>query len=322
MHIYNNDSPDKIKVINSSMLVAPKMDQLLREVYKDENETRRELLPEQFKTLFRSQINQGQPLFEDYERDIKRWIESDNPCLVKFPGTVLYQRMLDTKGIATKFASLKTDKEIENFAKEYGLLGVLSGEKNFSIDYAITLFEPLSLWKNHIKNIRRLLKLYRALAAIKERTSLDIVGEIVTVKEENDFFMTFEWVPEDKNDNDLYIPFLFDHKVIKEKDFDNAIGVNLLTQYIQTGLKNTINIVASEIVPSMGSIIGYRIKEERSTDYLLAAIYYDLWKLISNDEVIHLCGYCGRPFKKSGRKKYCNDSCKTMAYQNRMKGDK
>ncbi|MCL6560227.1 MAG: hypothetical protein K6U74_15825, partial [Firmicutes bacterium] len=65
--------------------------------------------------------------------------------------------------------------------------------------------------------------------------------------------------------------------------------------------------------------IGYRIGEIRTTPYLLAAIYYDLWELITDNRPIITCGNCGLPIEKSGRRDYCNDACKQAAYRKRRK---
>ncbi|MDM5450876.1 hypothetical protein [Peribacillus simplex] len=65
---------------------------------------------------------------------------------------------------------------------------------------------------------------------------------------------------------------------------------------------------------------GFKITEERYSNYLLAAIYYDLWQTINDSKNVYLCENknCQLPFVKSGRKKYCNEACKQEAYRIRL----
>ncbi|MEH7373307.1 hypothetical protein V7156_28215, partial [Priestia megaterium] len=159
---------------------------------------------------------------------------------------------------------------------------------------------------------------YKMLKKKHKNQNIDIIGELLNYKEGNGVG-TFEWNKGGK------IPFYLKEEELSDEEFehlDEIAGAHILTLLVRERLKGAINVDFSDIIKCESSNIGFRIKEVYSTDYLLGAIYYDLWQLISNDVEVLFCKYCGRTFTKSGRKKYCNDSCKSMAYKQRKKGGK
>jgi hypothetical protein len=304
---------------NASVLNEMKLEPDLEPVLKGKYETdtvRGEMIASEFKKFYNMQVTKGRGASYNYDFFIDRLIEGDLPCIFFMPQSPLSVKK-DVKGVAVKFASLETNKDIIEFAKEYGLLGVL----NFSFqnaDYGLTVFEPLYWWKLYINHVKRLLKLYEILKKKHKNQSIDIIGELVNYKEGNGM-ITFEWI--EGGDFSFY----FEEEKLNDDEFENIdaiAGAYILTTSVKDVLRSAINVDFSDIIRSKDSEIGFRIKEVYSTDYLIGAIYYDLWNLISNDVEILFCQHCGRTFTKSGRKKYCNDSCKTMAYKERKKGEK
>lgn len=304
---------------NASVLNEMKLEPDLEPVLKGKYETdtvRGEMIASEFEKFYNMQVTKGRGASYNYDFFIDRLIEGDLPCIFFMPQSPLSVKK-DVKGVAVKFASLETNKDIIEFAKEYGLLGVL----NFSFqnaDYGLTVFEPLYWWKLYINHVKRLLKLYEILKKKHKNQSIDIIGELVNYKEGNGM-ITFEWI--EGGDFSFY----FEEEKLNDDEFENIdaiAGAYILTTSVKDVLRSAINVDFSDIIRSKDSEIGFRIKEVYSTDYLIGAIYYDLWNLISNDVEILFCQHCGRTFTKSGRKKYCNDSCKTMAYKERKKGEK
>lgn len=299
----------------NEMKLEPDLEPALKGKYERDT-VRGEMLASEFEKFYNVQVAKGRGTSYNYDFLIDKLIEGDLPCIFLMPQSPLPVKK-DVKGVAVKFASLETNKDIIEFAKEYGLLGVL----NFSyrnVDYGLTVFEPLYWWRLYINHVKRLLKLYEILKKKHKNQSIDIIGELVNYKEENGM-ITFEWI-EGGN-----FSFYFNEEKINDDELENIdaiAGAYILTTSVKDVLRSAINVDFSDIIRSKDSEIGFRIKEVYSTDYLIGAIYYDLWNLISNDVEIVFCQHCGRTFTKSGRKKYCNDSCKTMAYKERKKGEK
>ena len=106
-------------------------------------------------------------------------------------------------------------------------------------------------------------------------------------------------------------------------DIDNArldAASYVLASVISRGMAGGITIGKGEVHPSKKSPIGYAITEQRYTDYLLAAIFYDLWELITDSQPVEVCAnpdclLLFTPERKTG--KYCSDACKQAAYRER-----
>ncbi|CAI8825325.1 CGNR zinc finger domain-containing protein [Priestia megaterium] len=306
--------PEQIKLSNASILSEMNLESILSN--HERKGIRGELFNSEFKKFYGFQLSKGRGVIENYEFFIKQLIDGDIPCLFFLPQESLPVRK-DTKGIATRFASLKTDKDIINFAKEYGLLGVLAPSfKN--TDYGVTVFEPLYFWKFYIKEVKQILKLYKMLEKKHRNQDIDIIGELIDYKEnKEDGSAIFKW-----NDGGS-IPFSHDEEELDDyEDYDQVVGVNIFTTLVRNGLKNAINVDFSDVVEAKDSRMGFRIKEVYSTNYLLGAIYYDLWQLINEDVEIKFCDHCGRPFKKFGKKRFCGTSCRVMSWTEDQEGEK
>lgn len=82
---------------------------------------------------------------------------------------------VDTNRISYKFASLRSDKDMLDFAHEYGLLGLQSRSNmyiredhasylmNYAMDNSPTHVESLKEWRIHAEHVRKLIKLYKAI---------------------------------------------------------------------------------------------------------------------------------------------------------------
>ncbi|MEH6917284.1 hypothetical protein V7Y60_24720 [Priestia megaterium] len=299
--------PEQIKVSKASILSEMDLEAVLSND-RERKGIRGELFASKFKEFYGFQLSKGRGAIENYEFFIKQLIDGDVPCLFFLPQESLPVRK-DTKGIATKFASLKTDKDIVNFAKEYGLLGVLAPSYK-TTDYGVTVFEPLYFWKFYIKEVKKVLKLYKMLEKKHRNQDIEIIGELIEYKEnKEDSSSIFEWKDGGK------IPFFHDEEELDDyENYDQVVGVNIFTTLVRNGLRNAINVDFTNIVEAKDSRMGFRIKEVYSTNYLLGAIYYDLWQLINKDVEIKFCEHCGRPFKKFGKKRFCGTSCRVMSW--------
>ncbi|MEH6985811.1 hypothetical protein [Priestia megaterium] len=310
--------PEQIKMYNASVLnemnLVLDVESELKGKYP-KGTIREEMFTSEFTKFYHMQVNKGRGVIYNYDFFIDKLIEGNLPCLFFMPQSPLPVRK-DVKGIAIKFAALETNKDIIEFAKEYGLLGVLSFSYR-DADYGLTVFEPIYWWKHYINHVKRLLKLYNLLKKKHKNKSIDIIGELLNYKESNGVG-TLQWIEGGE------VPFYLKEEKLNDddlKDLDLVAGAYTLTVSIKDVLKSAINIDFSDVIKSKDSEIGFRIKEIHSTNYLIGAIYYDLWSLINNNVEVLFCEHCGRTFTKSGRKKYCSDSCKTMAYKRRKKGE-
>ncbi|MDI6709474.1 MAG: hypothetical protein QME76_02100 [Bacillota bacterium] len=223
-------------------------------------------------------------------------------------------------GLASIFTAIKTDRELDAFARRYGLLGVdmLDPKKfeelGFVTSWGHVLAEPVAVWRYHIENVRRLLKLYRAL---RDYNLKKIVFERQFLRIRQLGGLPKGWEPE------WQIFWAQDNSQMgfsqgAEPD-EHQAAVIVLMQQLQKNLHGGIQIEIERAVPSKDAVIGFRFVETRSTTYLLAAIYHDLLELISENRPVAVCANCGLPFAKQGRGKYCCNACKQAAYRLRLK---
>lgn len=223
-----------------------------------------------------------------------------------------YIKTPEVKGLATRFARLRTAEDVDRFAMEYGLLGIAEVPDSIydTPVYGKAWFEPLSIWQHHIENVRRLLLLYRALSRQKKGYDVEL-DELLRLRSLASAPGTYviQWY--DGKDTGIEI----------ERGEEANLAAVVLTVQLKQNLQGGINLSFSKIIPSKDAAVGFRIGEIRTTPFLLAAIYYDLWELITDSRPIITCGNCGLPIEKSGRRDYCNDACKQAAYRKRRKGE-
>ncbi len=241
--------------------------------------------------------------------------------------------------ISVEFARIETEDEILNFSKRYGLLGLGNATKfmhflddNRDIHYYIDAFsydgstaEPIKLWYWHIKHVKKILQLARALSKIQRGLNTEIEENLLYISDP-----PFPKMESPRPDLHYQYVYWYDHIYTNVSLFRTdysfrKVAMNVLINSITSMLRGAINLGVAGFVENKSSKYGFKIIEERSTSYLLAAIYYDLWQMIAKDEPIKTCNYikCGNPFRAVGRKKYCCDSCRVLDfnYQKKRKGE-
>ena len=255
--------------------------------------------------------------------------ESSMPCLIMVIQNKPSIKIIEIEDISVNFSNLEKESEILLFAKEYGLLGVLDFGWN---NYYHSSSETLITWHTYIEHIKRLLKLYKALKDKRDGKNIEVIGEFFDFKDSK--FMTIgkktknagvSWTKKYSiremdnqllvgiNDLDFPIPDL-PRSVEESHEYDGLIGSYILALLIKKGLDGAVKISFSEVYRSDKSAIGFSFNQTYSSSYLLGAIYQDLWRLITTDTPIRYCHYCHKPFPGKGKKTYCNNSCKQMAY--------
>ncbi|MEN6460820.1 MAG: hypothetical protein ABFC94_05540 [Syntrophomonas sp.] len=244
----------------------------------------------------------------EWRRNFYRYGIKSKAVIADLNRPFLDMKKSNYKGIALEFSRLNSMKKINDFAEKYGLLGITENDdiivpnnvrfyENESIKWGECWYEPLSIWKIHISRVQQLIHVYNKL-----RKGTEIKLEYSNLGD--NLLVTLPGVIS------LFTPIS-----TEEEPQAAALLIHGITQSLEAG----IDISFSSIMPVKNSAIGYRAIERKQTKYLLAAIYYDLWQMVSDEEPVYYCQNpdCGLPINKSGRNKYCNDACKTAAYEKR-----
>lgn len=218
----------------------------------------------------------------------------------------------EVRGLATRFAKIKNVDDIDRFTGEFGLLGLTASPES-TIDppsYGRALFEPIDCWLHHIEWVSRLLRLYWALVRRKKGYDEEINEEILRCRK--------SVLKKGIEGNDVFWFDGFQTWVRTKKDYvDDDLGAYVLARCIQRNLQGGIHVDFNKFVPAKDAVIGFRIVENKVTPYLLAAIYYDLWELITDNRPVFSCKKCGLPLERTGRREYCSDACRQAAYRKR-----
>jgi hypothetical protein len=255
----------------------------------------------------------------------------DVEVIKKYPVGVLAElkhgkkTIKDVVGIASRFARLKDLKDIHDFANTYGLLGVKEMPAAFGEPpvYGITWFEPLEIWTYHIHVVRHLLAVFTALYKRAKGGDSEIEGRLIETREEDKFMPYKGYWRDDKvitvswpGGHFPVIEFLPPH-VPEEEEAVLAFLANIISVNLEGGIFLGIGQIKKALTKT-----GFEVLERRTTPYLLAAIYYDLWRLITENKKMIFCAYrnCRLPIEKSGRSKYCNAACRQAEYRERKKG--
>jgi len=214
----------------------------------------------------------------------------------------------EVSGLAVSFSRLSSEADIAAFASQYGLLDLNLFHAHSSVEGSIIgkivgylpgkvidaegnrlRFEPLSLWEREIQNVRYLMHLYTWLrdgdTDVSKAPGLTLFDSV---------------------DNG---PF---------SDYQER-GAGWLAFSILRYMEGKIDVNFSGVLPDSKTSINFRIIETKTTTNLLAAICYDLWEMITRQEAIYVCEYCGLPIDKKKRQKFCNNSCKQADYRLRQK---
>lgn len=263
----------------------------------------------------------------------KVWLDCLGKNTGKFVSVVPRRKMEETfnpVGLAWEFSKLKNEREINGFANRYGLLGIstpgqeeinkiklqrdLYTDSSYFIDLPIgqSICEPIELWFFHIKQMRRLLKLYKALINIHkgEMDESELEDKLLTVKKPIGGSCQILWW--DGSWTGFTAP---EKEMEKEKGF-LELAQGLLALKVNSIGNQDIKMTPETIVTGKPPL-GFTIKEWKYTPHLIRAIYYDLWQLLSKNEPVHICENpnCKLPFKKVKRQKYCSNACKQETYR-------
>jgi hypothetical protein len=238
------------------------------------------------------------------------------------------------EGLAWEFSKLKNEKEINEFANKYGLLGIskpgkeeinkikfmrdLYPDSSYFIDLPIgqSDCEPIELWFFHIKQMQKLLKLYKALVEIQkgEMQESEIEENLLIVKAPLGGSCQILW-----GDGSWTGATVAAEEIENEDSFLN-LARGVLAQRVNLVGNQDIKMFPETIVTGKPPL-GFTIEERKYTPHLIRAIYRDLWHLVSKNEPVHTCKNpnCKLPFKKVKRQQYCTNACKQEAYRIRKK---
>lgn len=238
------------------------------------------------------------------------------------------------EGISNQFSRIKNTNQLIEFAFTYGNLGLAVEQKendllelynqidpSFSITSkdafeivkpGFSCFEPLELWWYHIGKVRKIFKLHRALSRLNRGLNTEIEDNILRIGEEenNDGQISYkiEWYD--------CTPTLVN--ITEGESFDFVkIGRSVLRSSIELYASTGIVTTAGEIIETEKNDLGFYVLEKKTTEYLITAIYYDLWQLLNANMVVEICQNpkCRLPFMKRKRQQYCDDACKQEAYR-------
>jgi len=254
------------------------------------------------------------------------WVEVDKAMrythgIVNVGGTHRKVSNINFKQVLNQFLKIQDLKGIDSFAHEYGLLG--SGydlpeyfSKFEKFDYANNCFEPIHIWKWHIRNVQRLIRLYDILKKAKENIEYDYeraLSQILYLDERGGVY----WYTEGTIIDERKFSIKYDFTGIKNRHNKRdllPLAFEVLTFSVSFALQGAIDIQYSAI-PDNKARLGFRIAENPSTRYLIAAMYYYIWQMITHTKNVITCAVCGGFFEKSGRRKWCSDACRQAKHR-------
>jgi len=258
------------------------------------------------------------------------------------PGLMQQGEEKSIRGLSERFSKIKTEKDISEFAAEYGLLGIVANKPedssteyfpDLSPNYTETTREPLSLWREHAEVMRRLLSIYYHLKRGKGDSFYDTEDRLFDVLRLTKRYNIVEHITEkdgkvSKEVRAQAVPLV---NVVWAEDgkhtgsiMDQEVSLIeasaiLLASITGRMLQGGIHIGYGRVVEAKDTPFGYRISETRYTHSPLAAAYYDLWEMVTEDRGVITCGFCNRVIERSGRRKYCNNLCRQAAYEKRKR---
>jgi hypothetical protein len=247
-------------------------------------------------------------------------------------------------GISSEFAKIKNNEQLIDFATTYGNLGLYLPQdiiykmeqiKKFdpSVSYTIkdifdnvqpgpSYFEPFELWWHQIDKVRKILKLHRTLSRINRGFDTEIEDRILIIgKEVKEKISAIGEKTYSKKTGKYYVNWYdgtFTDVIVLESDLMDfkKIGYQVLSNSIKQ-FSRGIQIEPSDVVETPKKEARFYFLEKKTTEYLITAIYYDLWDLINHNLVVEICQNpeCKLPFMKVKRQQYCDDACKQEAYR-------
>lgn len=232
----------------------------------------------------------------------------------------------EIKNLAANFARLKTLKDIDEFASKYGMLGITNFPHSYSEAplYGQSAYEPLTVWQYYIKDVRRLMRLYRALKGRKNGREIEIhaeqidfgLGHVHSTNRAKKSVNVY-WSP---HDYDTYTAPAVEFVMPAESDLSEELAAaGLIAARLRNVLRDCVSLDFAQIKHTDKSATGCLLVEKLTTPYLLAAIYYDLWQLMSESKPIDICECCGLPIVGTHGRKFCSNACRQKTYRQRKK---
>ncbi len=247
------------------------------------------------------------------------------------------------RGLSSRFANFsktwKKDfkKDFEIFVAEFGLLGItgLPEDAYKPPMYGESWEEEIDWWLHYAGEVYRLLRLYRIIRRARVDKNFDAEGaldEIIIFEQAYKVSHTcklqdngqYNWT-EHKEETPFVKAVWKENGIETGQVFPETMlpidaAPYVLASTISRNLAGGVILGMGKVTPSKKSPIGYSIAEQRYTNYLLAAIYNDLWELIRNEKPVEICAHseCANifvPQRKTGE--YCSDACKQAAYRKR-----
>lgn len=234
--------------------------------------------------------------------------------------------VFDSIGLAKRFSRLETDEDITLFAEQNGFLGIgfVSDPKTkldnnnsalFMRDpyrdnefYNSIHFEPIEVWKWHIQITKKLIQLYDALSRSVRNINHNI-DNLITFAETKPYESDLHVLWKDGNVRMDKAKISKRYENDEHESYREAAKQALITHVTQM-TKGAINTEHSEIFENNQSKLGFKIKKKVTTPYLLAAIYYDLGRMIDENEEVGICKSCGVPLETTrSNAQFCGKRC-------------
>ncbi|WP_016991693.1 hypothetical protein [Lysinibacillus boronitolerans] len=271
--------------------------------------------------------------------EISDWEEVDQKTfehyVVDSLNDSIFENTFTYKGLVSEFSKIQSIDDINSFANKYGLLGLShpntkqewpteNGEYD-SLDafyssheisrygFSELMVEPVELWFKNVQRIQNLMKLYRLLKRYHAGNVDNLDGELIEFKQFAEGLFQVYWY------NGEVTSLIYSQEQIDNLSTESILRELLIRStliFIQDRIK-----VAPEVVDSSKMPLGFYVTEIPTSKQLLNAIYFDLWKMLSEDVTIEIClnPECNLPFIKNKRQEYCSNSCKQQAYRNRRR---
>lgn len=300
------------------------------------------------------------PAFNDFQ-DVSLVVYDSERKSKEQPLEGLFEtKPFDIADISVKFANLKTNDDILDFAKTYGLLGVKFTHPEvlkydwyylgqFEFDRT-PIMESLAIWRWHVGHVKKLIKLYKALKDNRDLNELIYVDE----EKEEDLlpqpalreFLTSQKPPEtiqaeriaavealrsahtkqtpsvqNKTVGPKYRYYWSDGKPTllpyvepkdDESDHDDlkVPATIILRRHLLRFLEEGIFIDFSATREDNEAPLGFSFEDRKATNYLLAAIYFDLFRMVNNIGPVAICDQCNDPFiPRRKDAKFCGKTC-------------
>ena len=164
--------------------------------------------------------------------------------------------------------------------------------------------------------MQRLIRLYDILKKAKENVEYDYERTLSQILYQHERGSIFWWSPGNvfkEYDTSVNSGYTGIWNSNKEADL-LQLAFKVLTFSVSLALKGAIDI-QYKTIPDRKARLSFRIIEQPSTEYLIAAIYYYIWQMTTHTKNDITCPICGGFFEKSGRRKWCSDACRQAKHR-------